>query len=285
MEDRQNAKGDPEFDEHLESLRKTEFRNRLKWMVVGVSLAAIGVGLFAVFWNYKVFFFRPKPDMTEVKRISYQKSDDPACRALIGAVDEVKTTWKEERLSLKDLYTSTDPQAIRVGLETIRSHLKTFKYERRRVQIIITKDPNVVSDIARFIKHISRYLREMERSLTAHLISIDPEAADTQPKYEKPVDNRPDRLFIEGYGHLKIKKNRNKAEKLAPKEIYARGWSKVTDDHEKWRVFRQGAIPCGRRIGDAPPVPEEDAPLIPSQQTQKKKQPTEDTATLKTKEE
>ena len=259
MDDKHNT-GESEIEAQITSLRRTERNNRLKWAMIGITSAAVSVGLFSIFWNNQAYFFRPKPDMEEVERISYQKSDDPACRSLISAIDKTEEGWKTERLSLKTLFESDDTTAILAGLKTIREHLKSVTYERRRVQIIITKDPNVVSDIARYLKHLQRYLRDMDRSLTARLIALKPALAESQPKFELPVDKRPDSVFVEGFGKLRVKKI--KKDTREPEVAYNFAWSKVTGDHEKWRVFRQGAIPCGQRHGDLPAVPEEDASLF-----------------------
>jgi len=230
-----NSPPDPELAEVIASVRETEYRSRMKWTAVFVSMVAVSIGLFALFWNYSTFFFRPKPDMTEVKRVSFEKSNDPACRGLIEAIDGTAAEWREQRLTLKDLASNTDPDAIQNGRKVLQAHIATYQYERRRAAIIITKDPNVTGDIVRYIKHITSFLKDMDRALNEIVIGKAKEAAARNAGEGgeiKPFDTK------------------------ALAERYARGWSKVNEDQEKWRVFRQGAIPCGRRVGDVPNVPE-----------------------------
>ena len=238
-----NSPPDQELAEVIASVRETEFRNRAKWTAVFVSMVAVSIGLFALFWNYSTFFFRPKPDMTEVKRVSFEKSNDPACRGLIEAIDATAADWREHRLALKELASSDDPDAIQNGRKILQAHLATYQHERRRAAIIITKDPNVTGDIVRYIKHITAFLKDMDRALNTIVIDMAREAAGT------------------------AREDAKEAEK-SPQERYTRGWSKVNEDQEKWRVFRQGAIPCGRRLGEVPPLPEgdgmfEDGQIIP----------------------
>ncbi|MEL6179990.1 MAG: hypothetical protein AAFS10_13610, partial [Myxococcota bacterium] len=232
--------------------------------IVFVAMVSTGIGLFALFWTYSTFFFRPKPDMKEVQRVSFEKSNDPACRGLIEAIDNTAADWRDKRLNLRELATSDDPNAIQKGRQTLQAHIATYQYERRRASIIITKDPNVTGDIVRYIKHINSFLKDMDRALSEIVIAKADAAANPEDKPQEQPKTKTD-----------------DPQAKTPVERYTRGWSKVNEDQEKWRVFRQGAIPCGRRLGEVPPVPEnermfEQGQIIPgtAQESKKERQET-----------
>lgn len=254
-------------EEVLAANRKT----RMKWAAAGLSIVAVSVGLFALFATERAFFFRPKPDMKEVERLSFQDTNDPACRELVGNIDALETRWKSERMGLRKLFDATDKAAIEAGLKQVRHYTEVYRTEQRRAQIIITQDPSVTADIARYLRHVLSYLKAMDQLLAERLAELngvaeakaDDDAKDPTPrKVYDPTAIRT--VEIPGLGKVAVTGTPLPSSPIdpsamaskTPAERYLRAWSAVTEDHDKWRVFRQGPIPCGHRAGDVPPLPD-----------------------------
>lgn len=263
MNDRQRAGS--EFDE----LREVQRRTRLKWALIAGGLLAVSALLFVAFAEYRVFFFRPKPDMKEVERVALAKTNDPACRALVDHIDQQQSNWTSRRVDLRKIDQSSSLSDVRAAREEIHAMVVVYDLEERRLETIVVRDPNVRGDMNAYLKQVLRFLKRMDALLTARATALEapPPAADAGKS-----DAGGSTLEVPGLGQIKLAKpdaGPAAASEDAWVAKYQRAWSVITEDQDKWRVFRQGPIPCGRREGKVPPIPAKARDLLsrPSRST------------------
>lgn len=253
-----NSNQNPDdLQQTINEIQQQRRQSQMKWAAVGVLIIAVTATLYFLGFRYREELFRPKPDMQEIEAAAFSISNDPACREMIKNVDDLQVRWKERRKDLRGLLAQEDAAAVEAGRLEVQHFLEAYKLERRRLPIIIVHDSEVPGDILRYLKHITHYLKRLDELLASHLQTLKtPPAAPgegsprgQEPKQEASKKDEPQ----EG---KKGKKGAGKKE-LSPEELYDQALSAVTEDHEKWRVFRQGPLPCGKREGEVPPLPEE----------------------------
>jgi hypothetical protein len=249
---------DTELDKQVDDLRQAERKNRLKWSLIAGVLVTVSVVLVVAFVEYREFFFRPKPDMNEVERVAFNKTNDPACRALIDNIDKQEVQWKASRLELQKVDESMDVAAVEAAQKQVRDMLAVYGLEERRLETIAVRDSNVRGDISKYIRHVLHYLKKMEQALDARIVELKSPPAPESDAGAADGDAGVKTLQVPGLGEVAVTKaDAGAAEKGTTKPVvdYQRAWSMVTEDHDKWRVFRQGPIPCGRREGAVPRIP------------------------------
>lgn len=265
------------YEEQLATIMAAERAKNIKWAVIGLLVVLTSVGLFVLFATYRTFFFRPKPDMIEVERVAFEKTNDPACRTMLTKVDELKDRWNDDRDALRPLIASKDLEAIADGRARLQAMIENYKFEQRRREIIITKEPRSQGELAQYFKHVLFYLQKMDTLLADAQTSLQraPEAADS-PKVdegskEKGNDEARDKAADPTAADEQDKAGGD-AEAETPQKAYERAWRLVTEDHDKWRVYRQGPVPCGAREGEPPPVPEKMGQVVTPTPTPEKGQ-------------
>ena len=233
-----------DFQQHIDTMLAAERKTRTKWALIGVVLALGSVGLFVLFAEYRTFFFRPKPNMQEVERVALQKTNDPVCRTLLEHVDALKDDWRAHQVEMRTLHESTDVAAIEEGRERIAQMVTRYKVEQKRRELIIAKEDRVHNELAAYFKHVLFFLDRMDALLQARAESLTapPEAADAGA-----IAERSDAGAQSDAGEAR--------EAESAQDTYTRAWRNVTEDHDKWRVYRQGPIPCGQRTGPVPELP------------------------------
>ncbi len=269
--DKSPESDDQNFEQQLEAVMAAERSNRLKWGVIGLTVATVSVGLFVLFAEYRTFFFRPKPNMEEIKKVAFDKTNDPACRTLLDNVDKLKDRWEKERAALRPLYKSTDVEAIAKGRQVIAEMLDAYALERRRREIILTKEPRSQTELAQYFRHVIFFLKKMDKLLAERVEAINNPAA-AQADAGTDGANADAGVFRKtDAGTLEVALNKPKKED--PDKAYDRSWKLVTEDHDKWRIYRQGPVPCGQRDGDVPPVPDEAQKITPTRPADAKAAP------------
>jgi len=240
----------PSDEELIAALTASQRKNRTVWTVVFVACVLFVVTSIWLAAENRELLFAPKPDMTEVERLAFEGSNDPACRQLVDTLDGRQKVWTQQRAGLKDLYTSTDRAAIVAGRMELQVLIETYKQEQRRLEIAVIQDrdtetfegrrhkTDLRADIQRYFKHVLHYLGKMEGLLGERLAELDGGGA---------------RVDVPGLGEVKVVSGTG----ASPLERYQTAWSRVTEDHDKWRIFRQGPSPCGRREGAVPELPPE----------------------------
>jgi hypothetical protein len=229
---------DDDVQAELDSMLRGQRVYRRRSAIAGLSiflLLAFGIAVSAYF---KEFWFRPTPDMEEVERISYALTNDPVCRELVTIVDGLQKRWKTDRRELRTLILSEDPAAIQAGRRRLEDYIDAYKIETRRVTIMKGQWPHIRDDVQRFLRHVIFYLDRMNAALERRQLSLADGKIEAIPDARDPVKEAIDA----------------KSDKLSA-EDYERFWSHVTEDHDKWRTYRQGPIPCGMRVGEVPPLP------------------------------
>ncbi len=255
----------PTDDALIEELRQTERRGRTRATVIFVTLMALGAAAIALGITFREELFRPRPDMEAIEQVAEHWSNDPACRELIAQVDTQQQRWRAERQRIKGLW-EADPAAQDAGRQELRALIDTYELEARRLEIAIFQDrdtqtaegkwirTDIRKDIRQYFKHVIFYLKKMDSLLAARQ---EERLAAAQPPAEAGDDVGV--LEVPGLGSVPVVPPRagQKAAKPAeaPADTWERAWSMVTEDHEKWRIFRQGPIPCGHREGEAPALP------------------------------
>jgi hypothetical protein len=242
-----------DLQQTIAAIQAQRRRSQMKWAAVGVLVVAVTVTLYFLGFRYREELFRPKPNMEEIEAAAFSISNDPACREMIKNVDDLQVRWKERRKGLRDLLVEGDAAAVEAGRLEVQHFLEAYKLERRRLPIIIVHDSEVPGDILRYLKHITHYLNRMDELLGARLQALKAPAEDAAEGDAKQQEAQ------EGDTGEARKGKKDKKAKVeqSPEELYSKAWSAITEDHEKWRVFRQGPLPCGKREGEVPPLPEE----------------------------
>lgn len=263
----------PTDDALIEELRQTERRGRTRATIIFVTLMALGAAAIALGITFREELFRPRPDMEAIEQVAEHWSNDPACRELITQVDTQQQRWRAERQRIKGIWEATDPAAIDAGRQELRGILDAYALEERRLEIAIFQDrdtqtaegkwirTDIRKDIRQYFKHVIFYLKKMDSLLAARQ---EERVAAAQPPAEAGDAGM---LEVPGLGSVPVVPPRKGQEAAKPPEAPAatweRAWSMVTEDQEKWRIFRQGPLPCGHREGDVPalPAPSQGNPL------------------------
>lgn len=243
----------PSDEELVAELAANQRKSRVVWTAVFLSAVVFLVAAIWLAAENRELLFAPKPDMSEVERLAFERSNDPACRQMVETLDARQQGWSQLRVELKELHASTDRAAIEKGRASIVELMETYRLEQRRLEIAVIQDRDAETaegrwhktdlrgDIQRYFKHILHFLGKMEAALTERLAELDGK-----------VTGEP--LVVAGLGEV----GRKDGEKAATAgERYQTAWSRVTEDHDKWRIFRQGPSPCGRREGAVPELPPE----------------------------
>lgn len=280
MSNQPNPPGDSQetYEEQLATIMAAERAKNIKWAVIGLLVVLASVGLFVLFATYRTFFFRPKPDMVEVERVAFEKTNDPACRTMLTKVDELKDRWNEDRDALRPLIASKDAEAISGGRAKLQAMIENYKFEQRRREIIITKEPRSQGELAQYFKHVLFYLQKMDTLLADAQTDIQraPEPADAPKTGEgeaKDAEGEAEDQAKDPAATAKQDKEKGGEEAAeTPQKAYERAWRLVTEDHDKWRVYRQGPVPCGPRDGEPPPVPEKMGQVVTPAPTPQKDQ-------------
>ena len=237
--DKNHDQREEEFRKDVETVLAAERRNRIRWAIIGLLMLLGSVGLFVLFAEYRVFFFRPKPDMKEVERVAFKKTNDPVCRELLAKVDAIKDSWRSEQLSMKDLYEKGSAAEVAKGRARLQQMIGAYEIEKQRRVLMIPKEDRVHAELSAYFKHVLFYLRQMDDLL----------AQKQGPPPAEPVADA-------GGGDADADADSDAdagVKKEAPAgERYIRAWRLVTEDHDKWRVYRQGPVPCGQRRGPTP---------------------------------
>lgn len=236
-----NQEPDKSFEEELAELKAAQRQVQKRGLVIGVVSLVSAVSAFALMGIFWEELFRPKVDMEKAKEYSFEISNDPVCREMIKNMDARAEGWKAERRSLRDLMKSEKISEIREGREKIAAFIKAYRTERKRLPHIITKEPDTPADLSKFLNNIVLYLRYMDGSLEGRIEDL------VRVETEAEAVPGPERTKIE------------EAEAQRA-DVYRKSWVAVTENQDHWRVFRQGAIPCGQR---KEAVPEIDLTLKP----------------------
>ena len=251
-----STRDDDDITAQVDAMLEAQRAYKRRWAIYGFVVLLAGVGLIAGFGYFREFWFRPTPDIAEVEKNVFDLTNDPACRELLENVDVLQVRWTKERDALRTLY-DADPDDIQAGRRQIRTYLDAYQIERRRVTIIKGQWRHVRRDIDAFLAHIVFYLDKMDGALEQRVLGLAAAAhagADIGIADAGTTDAGPRDPIAEAVA----KKNASD-----PKADYERFWSHVTADHDKWRIYRQGPIPCGKREGPVPALPDtpNDAPL------------------------
>jgi hypothetical protein len=223
-----------ELQQFVDQLYLERRRSQRRWAVVGVLIVAATAAVYTLGFRYRAELFRPNPNMEEIESAAFSTSNDPACREMVSQIDALQVRWKEKKASLRELLSSTDAAALQAGRDELKRFLDAYRVERRRLSIIIVHDQEVPADLLRYLKHVLHYLTRMDELLQARQQELSP----PPPPTDAPAPPAA------------------KADEKPPAERYSAAWSAVSEDHEKWRVFRQGPIFCGKRVGEVPPLPD-----------------------------
>jgi hypothetical protein len=244
---------DDDINAQVEAMLAAQRSYKRRWAIYGFVVLLIGVGLIAGFAWFREFWFRPTPDIDEIQQNVFDLTNDPACRELLENVDALQTNWTTERQGLRDLFDSNDPDTLQAGRKQVRSYLEAYRVEIRRVLIIKGQWRHVQRDIESFLKHVVFYLEKMDAALEKKVISLAAAAA-APPDADAgaDADTGPSDPIAEAVAAKKAGD---------PKANYERFWTHVTGDHDKWRIYRQGPIPCGKREGPVPELPDTPAEI------------------------
>lgn len=249
------TRDDGDINAQVEAMLEAQKAYKRRWAIYGFLVLLLGVGLIAGFAWFREFWFKPQPDMKQLEKNVYDLTNDPACRELLTNVDALQERWTVERDELSTAFASTDPKVIQAARKKVRAYLAVYHVENRRVLIIKGQWRHVQPDIQRFLQHVIFYLEKMDSALEQRVLALAADAAsakaDAGPADEDAGPSDADEGTRDPIAEAVAKKK-----KKDPAADYQRFWDHVTQDHDKWRIYRQGPIPCGKREGEVPPLPD-----------------------------
>ncbi len=259
---------DPQLDDelkaHVQTLYELRRKSQRAWALRGVAALLLVGTIYYLGVNY-AHLLAAKHDQKEMEEAAFKLTNDPACRALIGNVDGLQKRWTERRGGLQGLLSSSDPKAVEAGRDELRAFIAAYRLERRRLPTILVTDTQIPSLFSQFFKHVLGYLQRMEALASDHLAQLQapPSAPDAGTAPDAGLAVAPDARVAPDAGVALAPDAGGKPAQRPPAELYEQAWTYVTEDHEKWRVYRQDTIPCGQRNGPAPELPPEDEVLRP----------------------
>mgnify|MGYP006928174972 CR=1 FL=1 len=243
---------DDDINAQVEAMLEAQKAYKRRWAIYGFVVLLIGVTLIATFAWFREFWFRPTPDIEQIQQNVFDLTNDPACRELLENVDGLQARWVTERDGLRTLFASDDPAALQAGRKQIREYLTAYRLENRRALIIVGQWRHVQRDIQSFLKHVIFYLEKMDGALEQKVLALASAAAQRGDAGAVAADagTTADTGERDPIAEAVAKKKAGD-----PTENYERFWTHVTGDHDKWRIYRQGPIPCGQREGAVPELP------------------------------